>query len=68
MEYGNFPEKEISFSIEQNGEFQEFESTNVSLGADFKISNLQKKEKKITAKLNLLIELAGTTDKNEKLF
>lgn len=60
--------KVASFSIEQNEGLQEFESTNVSLGADFKISELQKRESTLTAKLNLLIELTGKTDKDEKVF
>ncbi len=60
--------KVVSFSIEQNEISQEYEATNVSLRADYKISDITKNASALSARVDLFITLTGITDNEEKIF
>lgn len=58
----------VKFNITQNDNVSSFESISVNLGVDYEISNVSVKDDKYCARLNLLVELEGITNKEEQSF
>ncbi len=58
----------VSYAIEQMEATQEYERTSVSLGVDYKISDVVKMEELLNARVDLFVELMGKTEQEEKVF
>lgn len=58
----------VKYGIEQTEASQEYKSTDVSLGVDYKISSITMKNDTWNAQLDLLIILTGKTNNGETIF
>lgn len=60
--------KVVSYRIAQNEVMQEYENISVSLGTDYKITEIVENADTWNARLNLVISLIGTTNMDEQAF
>ena len=58
----------VAYEIHQSETIQEYESASVSLGADYKISDINKENERLDARVDLFIVLLGKTNNDETVF